>query len=823
MLQSLLSLLVVGWLPGAAMFRMPWLDRERRERLDAEERVFWSVVLSIATSLAIVLALAAAHRYSFRRLIVADLIVTLGVIGLSRGRLLFESARRPTPTLVVPLLLAALATWRFFPPSEYVIGGKDPGGYVNEGIHIAQRGALVVNDPVVASIPPFARDLFHPSHERLDYDSVRFMGFFIKNPDSGATVSQFPHLFPASVAIGYGLDGLTGARRAVTVWAVLGVLAVYFFGVRLFGRTAAAAAAGLLALNVVTVWFARYPNAEVVMQTVLFATLLALARAHVDEDRFFAPVAGLLTGLLLFLRFDAVLVVAGVLAGLAAAAVTGVRMRASFALALLGSAAVAAVYYLGPMRAYVDLPIVFLSNLPRWQYVALALLGTAGVWALATGARRPGITRAVQLWLPLACAGAMVAGAVYALFFRHPAGKLAIHDAYALRTFASFYAMAPAVLAAVAGYAITARRRFWNDPAFYLTVLIFSFFLFYKIRIVPDHFWLARRFVPVILPATLLLTASLALEGSGAGRRRLLRLALGGVFLALLASSYVRASRPVVAHVEYAGLIPKLEELARTVGPDLLIVESRNASDTHVLALPLSYIYARDVLVLHSPTPDKPTFAAFLEWAGTKYPRVLFMGGGGTALLSRRWGVEAVASERFQVPEYDAPLNAYPRYVRRKEFDYSIYAFTPAPPGADPWFDLDVGVRDDLHVLRFHAKERAGGRTFRWTMAASYVTLTSLHPTSRTLTIWMDDGGRPAAAPPAEVSVYLAQRLLGTVQVTGGWRAYELAIPPDVAEAASRDDTAQIRLITPLWNPARVLGTGDDRDLGVMVDRVTVK
>jgi hypothetical protein len=32
-----------------------------------------------------------------------------------------------------------------------------------------------------------------------------------------------------------------------------------------------------------------------------------------------------------------------------------------------------------------------------------------------------------------------------------------------------------------------------------------------------------------------------------------------------------------------------------------------------------------------------------------------------------------------------------------------------------------------------------------------------------------------------------------------------------------------LRLVTPQWNPARVLGSPDDRDLGVMLDRVTIK
>ena len=82
--------------------------------------------------------------------------------------------------------------------------------YINEGVQIAQRGALSAPDPVIASVPTFARDLFFPSEHRTDYYSGRFMGFFIQEPEQGRVVGQFPHLFPASIAIGYGLDGLTG-------------------------------------------------------------------------------------------------------------------------------------------------------------------------------------------------------------------------------------------------------------------------------------------------------------------------------------------------------------------------------------------------------------------------------------------------------------------------------------------------------------------------------------------------------------------------------------------------------------------------------------
>ena len=311
--MTLIKLLIVGWLPGAVIFRLPIADRDQRASLDAEERLFWAVIISAAVSLSVALGLAAAQRYSFERLLVADVLISLVAAAVGRrGLALGAKARRPGLGALLPLSLVLLGLWRFFPPAEYVIGGKDPGVYMNEGIQIAQRGSIVVRDPVVSSVPPFARDLFFPSYQREDYYSLRFMGFAIKNPDTGTVVGQFPHLFPASIAIGYGLDGLTGARRAVGVWAILGVVAVFLAGRRLAGAPAAWAAAVLLTLNVVQVWFARYPNAELVMQALLFAALLAHARASVDGDRFFAPVAGTLLGLLLFLRVDAALAIAGV-------------------------------------------------------------------------------------------------------------------------------------------------------------------------------------------------------------------------------------------------------------------------------------------------------------------------------------------------------------------------------------------------------------------------------------------------------------------------------------------------------------------------------
>ena len=338
---------------------------------------------------------------------------------------------------------------------------------------------------------------------------------------------------------------------------------------------------------------------------------------------------------------------------------------------------------------------------------------------------------------------------------------------------------------------------------------------------------MARRFVAVIAPAGLILASVAALGArAGPGILRIPRRAVGLVFLVLLGREYVRAAEPILPHVEYAGVIPRLERLAATIGDrDLLIVESRNAAtDVHTLALPLAYIYARNVLVLDSPVPDKAAFAAFLDWAKQHYTRVLFLGAGGTDLLSSDWDARVVQTERFQLPEYDAPLNEFPRYARAKQFDYTIYEFSaPSGEAVSGPFDLDVGTRDDLNVLRFHAKEETEGHTFRWSQDVSYIVVPALDPGVRAITLWMSDGGRPDGAGNAEVSIAIGDQQIGTVDVDTGFRSYAVEIPVEIVSAAAGRGPVRIRLRTSVWRPEEVLGTADDRELGVMVDRVTVK
>src|SRR5215203_6119633 len=138
MITAAAKLLIIAWLPGAVLFRVPFGDRSRRAALAAEERLFWQVMLSIAITLSLALIAGVLHRYTFQRVLVADLAIALGLAAGARFDLRLRAAA-PTWTALVVVAIVGMGVWRFFPSAEYIIGGKDPGTYVNEGILLAQR------------------------------------------------------------------------------------------------------------------------------------------------------------------------------------------------------------------------------------------------------------------------------------------------------------------------------------------------------------------------------------------------------------------------------------------------------------------------------------------------------------------------------------------------------------------------------------------------------------------------------------------------------------------------------------------------------------
>lgn len=828
MIRIALAAILVAYLPGAVLFAMPKWNRARRAALPAEERLFWHVVISLAWSLAVVLVLASVDAYRLERVMTVNGLLVAGLLVAARGRLRYAgTAAAPTAAVLLPMLLVVLAAVRFFPSSEYVIGGKDPGGYINQGVLIATRGSLVIHEPEVAAIPAPVRTLFFNTHGNMEYFDNRFMGFFLQNPEAGSVVGQFPHLYPASIALAYDIGGIRAALGAVGFWAVLGVVAVYLVGARLIGRPAAFAAGVLLSFNLAQVFFGGYPNTEMVMQALLFAAVLALARAQQDGDAFFGPVAGVLAGLLIFLRQDAPLAVGALgVAAVAAWVVDSKRPRIGFIVPLAVAAIAGWFYWSGPMRATFWRTQMVIGRYPAWAVIG-GLVAAIAVIALALrlkSLKSDWTRRAV----PMASVAVLIALALYAWFLRQPGGKLTDFDAATFRTFVEVYAFPLGIIAALVGLLVVVPRHFWRDPGFMIVTAVFAVVFFDDLRIWPEHLWMARRFLPVILPATLLFAAAAALGTWERWPRgpQAIRAIVGAIVLIILGQQYRIAAAPAVSHVEYKGLVDHVSELAsRFTERDLVVVESRDAGDVHVLSIPLAYIHGRRVLVLESAVPDKALFETFLSDAEQRYERVFFLGDGGTDLLSPGIRATPITYVQRESPSFVVtPWNAYRPGIRTVKLNYSVYRLERVPLVAGG-FALDVGFEDDLQVVRFGGKEITEGRTFRWSGRQSFISVRGLTGREREVVFTMQDGGRPESAPPAVVEVYVADAAepLGRITVKGGFAEYRLPLPPEALKAAAAAGGRQLRLVSTVWRPSEFSASTDTRELGVMMDRVEIR
>src|SRR4029450_8751721 len=153
-------------------------------------------------------------------------------------------------TLVPAALVLAAALALQTRPTEYLVGGRDPGVYVSTMALIARTGGIAYTDPGVLAIPAQDVELFYRNPAAPDFSWGRFMGVPRQSPRSGRVVPEFFHLFPAFGAYLFQAMGVKGALATPPVFGVLGTLAVFFAFRRLWGPPTALLGALLLAVNV---------------------------------------------------------------------------------------------------------------------------------------------------------------------------------------------------------------------------------------------------------------------------------------------------------------------------------------------------------------------------------------------------------------------------------------------------------------------------------------------------------------------------------------------------------------------------------------------
>ena len=831
-------------LAGIVLFLVPGLTflallpRRDKDALRSDEALFLAVALSVMASSWLALTLAEAASFSL--VLAAVLLALLSAIAIVLGRRRLgaplarpERAAQLLPALAVLVVAFALQAR----PSEYLLGGRDPGTYIGAMAMIARTGGIAYTDPVVLSIPKPDVELFYRNPGNPDFSWGRFMGFPLERPESGRVFPEFFHLFPAFGAYLFAALGVKGALATPPVFGILGTLAAFFALRRLFGDAPALLAGLLLAVNVVQVWFARYPVSEPVSQFLVFVAFLAVALWEESGSAVFGALFGAALGLSLLVRIDGVLLVAPLALYLIvrrAHADLPWRKAAAALLPLLLLSAHAALHAAFFARKY----IVNIATRPYWQQPAwvFAVLAAVALAALiAAGYLGPRLVRLLETHgdaVRTAAMAVLLLLAGYAYFLRplfsawagadgnDPALKwpdpgilerlgfrhLAAHDAQSLVRLGWF--VTPLGLA-LALFGLLVAIREWKARYLFpiATLVAYSGFYFYKIRIYNDYYFALRRFVPAILPLAIAL-AAFALVRIAAGGP--LRRVCAALLAATLGALFLRDTLPIARFTDWKGAVAFVDDVARRFGKDDVVIFEQ-AQSIHLLSLPLWAVHGVSVLELARFNPDPDKLRDLVAAWRVRYRNIYFVHTYRTDLCGLF--LEHVEDGTFGSFEWE---RAYGRPPARPEFRALRFTISRVVPPEElqvpALAEVDIGGSDDFQVSGFFDKEGGGDHTFRWTGSCASVYL----PGARggdTLVLTASTGHRPDVKP---VSVLLSGVPLGSFTPTSDWGDARLTLP-----ATLPPGPPVLRFDVPAWRPANLFpDSSDSRDLGIMVDRL---
>ena len=211
--------------------------------------------------------------------------------------------RLDAPGLIPVVAGLVLAAIMMFPGFEYGTGDRDPGAYIEHAVMIS-RNALrrVLRRPRRANLP--GTGYGGRSHRTTLAGAVGQPG-----GPPGTIFPQFYHLWPALLATANDIGGFAGLFNTVSLLGVIAVGLAVAVARRIAGLPAAWLTAALLPTNMLEVWQAKYPSAEIFGQMLFMGTMLGVILAIQMGWRTAAAAAGVLLGLSYLERADGIVLV----------------------------------------------------------------------------------------------------------------------------------------------------------------------------------------------------------------------------------------------------------------------------------------------------------------------------------------------------------------------------------------------------------------------------------------------------------------------------------------------------------------------------------
>jgi len=710
---------------------------------------------------------------------------------------------------LIPLLLLTL--WLYAPPYTRIRGGWDPGVYISAAMNIARTGAVTVEDGQWAAMEPEMRRAL--MHDPEDARPLLHHGFIVRDAGKGTVVPDFFHLYPAWLALFAMEGGLDGIYLGHTVIAVLAVAMMGWAATALFGRWVGMTAALWIALGPLQVYFGRFTTAEMLNQFFLFSSFLLYARALKSGGRLYEVLGGLAMGMAFLAHSTTVLPALGLavfwlLHALVRREVRGLRCLLWLAIFLaaalvrnLWNTPVMVRFLFGFLwgNVWIILPALVLSLL----LVVAAFQGP--VWLR----RSAGLRRlwAGTCWIP-GTAVLLLLG--WGLLVRPYTSQ----DQEARNLWLLAASVSWPVLLLAMGYFV--RRRWTQLTAaqgmFLLAGGCAALVLLTHKMTYPVYPWGLRRYVPLVVPVFFVLAAA-ALGGLAPRRREVCT--IGALLIAVL---LLRASTPYRRIREHAGMPGHVASLAsRMQDADFILC------DHWKFATPLRYAFGLPAYQL-SRMPSSAGVAegqAVLKGllADVDAGGAIYYVTNGNPFFHPRIALEPVGSFETRTEEILPSRLRLPSGRRTLTERTQVYRMRPPEHRIAP-ATVEVGAGyGSLGLLEgFHAQMRAGDTSFRWTDGEARLWLPCpSSPPPRQMTLRLASA-RPDTFPD---DLPITLHINGTsldLQVGKGWQEYRVRIPeePEPAEGY------EIRIASPVWDPADHGIAGYPARLGIRLDFITV-
>ncbi len=710
MLIKLLALPLVFLLPGYSLARLIVRDRGLG---------FWmiTVLLSIPVTSIVGFSLARFGWFSLIPLVAIDIVIAAVLFALrTQPQFRIDSFLNTKAALVLIAIIAALFIY-YAPPFEYYFGGRDPGIYVINGIRIARTGSFTTEDPLIEKIPQELRTLFFSEKQPM-----RYMGFFIASSSDPRIVPNFFYLYPVWFAIFHTLFGVHGMLYATPFLMLCMLLAGTFFVAFVLrsDEDDTSALLGfafvlLLGTTAISLWFARFPNSEVLAGALIWLALFCFMLYRQQSITIAGFIGSVCLALAFWARVDAILLAVPLLLDIAMRWIDGKAGK--------NDVAILAIYFLlialgaaHVLTTNSDYILAAFENLKFKPYkvalVVLALSGLILVFAILGKRFRIAEHRSTGRVISIVLAILLV----YSYFVRpfYPASNIGSPNAGAFLAL-GWYFTHPVVVIGLFGLVIYSSRFRSIDWILLVGTLVYSILYFYRIRGHAEHFWMLRRYLMLICPALVFfaLYGFRQILGWLAKRNPRFELryvsAVALILCVLLAGWFVYEDRDLHKHHEYAGSFAFLKNLSeRLKDNDVLLISARDNNDLHIIGPLLSYFFDRNVLTIRENQPDLEMLNRFQKsWKGN----VFLAGTGGSNIASGKFYLEPLEDFRFETPVYDEIYHRRPRVAFLKYFQIGLYKFSSEPVG-DPYF-VDVGRFDDANITGFHLKEKYGEINYR--------------------------------------------------------------------------------------------------------------